>query len=225
MIIGLSGFAGTGKDTVADILVKKHGFHKIGFADMLKHIAKEVYDFTDEQLYGPSEERNRLDKRYPREHTWGGSGNDTCQCCGIVRMRNETGTGWTTVPLPECYLTTRYALQLLGTEWGRHCYEHTWVDIAVRVGSSLLVSSNVKGVVFSDVRFKNEVFRLKDLGVHLERIKRQGYDKPAFDHPSETEQLEIPDNVFDGVLMNMGTLLDLEQSVDTMLARCRKASR
>lgn len=36
MIVGLSGKAGAGKDTIADYLVKLHGFEKLSFAQPLK---------------------------------------------------------------------------------------------------------------------------------------------------------------------------------------------
>lgn len=36
MILGLSGVAGSGKDTVADILVKELGFNKVAWADPLR---------------------------------------------------------------------------------------------------------------------------------------------------------------------------------------------
>lgn len=36
MIIGLSGYGGSGKDTIADILVEKHGFVRFAFADAMR---------------------------------------------------------------------------------------------------------------------------------------------------------------------------------------------
>lgn len=43
MIIGLSGYAQTGKDTVADYLVKEHGFVRVAFADKLRNV---LYDLN-----------------------------------------------------------------------------------------------------------------------------------------------------------------------------------
>jgi hypothetical protein len=59
-IIGLSGRAGAGKDTVADILVRERGYTKIALADPLKRICREAFagKMTDEHLWGPSEKRN-----------------------------------------------------------------------------------------------------------------------------------------------------------------------
>lgn len=39
MIIGLSGYAQVGKDTVASILVEEYGYTRIGFADIIKKAA------------------------------------------------------------------------------------------------------------------------------------------------------------------------------------------
>lgn len=43
MIIGLTGYAQSGKDTVANILVDKYGFKRIAFADRLRNV---VYDIN-----------------------------------------------------------------------------------------------------------------------------------------------------------------------------------
>ena len=42
MIIGLSGYAQSGKDSVAKILVDNYNFERIGFADALKDIALSI---------------------------------------------------------------------------------------------------------------------------------------------------------------------------------------
>ena len=42
MLIGLAGYARAGKDTVAEILVSEHGFHRIAFADALKGVLADL---------------------------------------------------------------------------------------------------------------------------------------------------------------------------------------
>ena len=42
MIIGLSGYAQSGKDTVAKILVEEYGFTRIAFADKIKELLYEM---------------------------------------------------------------------------------------------------------------------------------------------------------------------------------------
>lgn len=51
-IIGITGRKRHGKDTLGDHLVKNHGYTKIGFADALKDACREIFGFSEEQLYG-----------------------------------------------------------------------------------------------------------------------------------------------------------------------------
>lgn len=249
MIIGICGLSGSGKSAVGDVFVQHHEATVMLFADEMKRICKKLFQFTEEQLWGPSEERNKPDKRYPREHTWSygrenpqGSSQVTveCLCCGwktrdkfINQVKDKTRDA------PQCYLTPRYALQTLGTEWGRGCYPPVWAESTIRDAQGLLRSAyiyhrahgliptsdeylrqklrvgpevTIKSpamVVIADVRFKNEVAALKKAGGKVVRVMRPGFDKPKWDHPSETEQLEIPDEEFDHIIENNQKLADL----------------
>lgn len=42
MIIGLAGYAQSGKDTVAHILIKKYGFKRVAFADKIRELLYEM---------------------------------------------------------------------------------------------------------------------------------------------------------------------------------------
>ncbi len=225
VLIGLAGLIGSGKDTVADILVRDHGFVKISFADKMKRIAKDAYDFTDEQLWGPSSARNAPDKRYPRQHTVTMLG--SCNCCSIGCDADDAS-------VPQCYLTPRYALQLLGTQWGRHCYSNTWVDYALRMAHRIFTEepdwgypgytaqhgfntgsmNPARGVVISDVRFENEVAAIRAAGGTLwKTIHGTGLSGAAGAHESEQHisHLEVDAVVPDGALE------ELPQIVTTML--------
>jgi hypothetical protein len=56
ILISLGHKARAGKDVTADYLVGWFGFKKLSFATPLKKAAKEIYGFTDAQLYGPEKE-------------------------------------------------------------------------------------------------------------------------------------------------------------------------
>lgn len=250
MIIGVSGLAGSGKDTIANFLVK-HGFQAISLADPLKRICKEVYDFTDDQLWGPSPLRNTSDPRYIRsgkeQHSLITRGSETHVWCTHCEEEFEKEDQRRIRESPcVVYLTPRYALQLLGTEWGRTCYPNTWVDLAIRTARELLRGEGVvlgyipsqglfynsginpdekpmeraKGVVIPDVRFRNEFEAIRAGGGYIVRVVRPGAGlKHAYGaHASEVEQTKIEDSEFDALIKNDGTLADLEGKVEQFLA-------
>lgn len=47
MIIGIGGYARTGKDTFAQFLVQNHGFKRIAFADLLKEVVYTLNPIVD----------------------------------------------------------------------------------------------------------------------------------------------------------------------------------
>jgi hypothetical protein len=217
IIIGLSGLAGSGKDTVADWMVRERGFRKMALADPLKRLAQQVYGFTAVQLWGPSAERNRPDPRYPREHIfpWLANSNSRCSVCGVQHW------SWQRHPTENaCYLTPRYALQQLGSEWGRHCYQNTWIELLLREIEALPPwEDGTKRIVIPDCRFINEFEVLRKSGAQLARVRRPSVGAPSFTHDSENEQLTWDDSRFDAVIQNDGELSDLPAKLDGMLER------
>ena len=238
MLIGICGLAGSGKDTSADHLVAKHGFVKLSFADPLKRVARDIYRFSDEQLWGPSAMRNAPDKRYVRElherHDWqedAATGEFRCTRC---ELKGDQAT-------PQCvvYLTPRYCLQQLGTEWGRRCYPNTWVDYAIRTAAEVMRVENgtaftykynfgvipiatptpPRGVVIPDVRFRNEIDAVHGAGGKVIRVVREsaGLQGAAGMHQSEKEQAEIPDSAFDAVVHNNSCIASLGKHLDIVL--------
>lgn len=144
--------AGAGKDEVAKVFVK-HGFVSVAFADIMKRWCKELFGFTDEQLWGPSEERAKPDERYPR-------GFKSPQTYGAHPITGKTGT--LLVPTRRGvvvkedgvlfkeglaservhFLTVRYALQKLG-DWGRDCYPDIWADKALETIKKLVDDAHI----------------------------------------------------------------------------------
>lgn len=198
MIIALAGRAGSGKNTVADML----GGEQISFAEPLKRFCQEVFAFSDAQIWGPSEERNRPDSRYPLPAC------DWCSISPAAHLCKKCGG-------KPRYLTPRHALQTLGTEWGRGCYENVWAELGVRRA----LASPAPLVLITDCRFVNEARTVRAASGQVWRIVRPGAGLAgaAGLHPSEAEQ-ESPEflALVDRTIENTGTLADLRRQVATV---------
>lgn len=208
MIIGISGSAGSGKDTTAGFLVRDFGFAQIAFADPMKRAVADWFDWDAERLWGPSALRNAVDERYDR---------------GSMIARDASRK--------DRFLSARHALQFLGTEIGRELYRDVWVEYGLRIAKSLIVNGGVDyipskgvvsaarppiaGVAISDVRFANELVAIRRAGGRLLRIVRPeaGLDGAAAAHRSEAEMASIPDSEFDLIIENTGTLVEFRDAV------------
>lgn len=101
--------------------------------------------------------------------------------------------------------TPRYAMQTLGTEWGRDLITPTfWCDLWL----NHLDTFGASHVVVSDVRFFTEVDALRQVQGTLVRIERPGV--LATGHASERDIQRLP---ADFELYNTGSIFDLHQSV------------
>ena len=68
IIIGVTGRARSGKDTVGEYLINNYGFKRLAFADSLKNACESVFGFSHDQLYGDSKEKvDEYWKHTPRE--------------------------------------------------------------------------------------------------------------------------------------------------------------
>jgi hypothetical protein len=190
MIISLTGNMGVGKDTMADYMVEKYGFVKVSMADPFKRIAKEVYEFSDEQLWGPSEERNRDDIRYPRKDGTYLSARIATQLLGNELSR---------LAYPETWIV--YMKRIVAkVEKGYFYSEKKGVyEIPGK-------KSEYTGIIVSSCRFENEIQSIKDMGGIAVRLTRPALSVKGFlttglqNHITETEQLSLSDSFFDYVL-------------------------
>ena len=106
-----------------------------------------------------------------------------------------------------CGKTPRYAMQKLGTEWGRVLIgDDFWVN-AWKARAALIVGDDDR-VVCDDVRFANEVRAVHDLGGVV--VKMEGRGGIPGDHVSEKLDVEP-----DLTLSNTDSILDLKRRVQT----------
>lgn len=170
MIIGLTGYAGSGKSTAAKHLVEKHGFTQVKFAGPLKQMMR-CLGLGDREIEGDLKE----------------------------------------VPHPVLnYKTPRYAMQTLGTEWGRELIgQNLWVNVGVESTHQALGEGSQ--VVIDDCRFPNEAAAIKELGGVIIKINRPGVE-PVNAHASESQELPVDWEVY-----NVGTPEALGRAIDSTL--------
>lgn len=106
----------------------------------------------------------------------------------------------------------RKFLQWVGTEWGRNIQSDVWVNAALR-------KTPVEGNVFiSDLRFVNEFEALKDndwVCIKLVRDHPDGREGTgSTEHISEHVIDSIPDDRWDYIINNNGTLDMLHRKLD-----------
>jgi hypothetical protein len=232
-VIGLTGRARAGKDTVAGIIADElPGLRVVrqGFADKLKVSAALALGFE-------GEERELIATM------------DALKVCGSVVAKVEHGPD----DVQESQLSGRHFLQRYGTEAHRNVFgEDFWLDAVLptmTVGRGLtskfreafgdlfeavvdaaaerlevqgfrfgdsdeadqLTRDDGDVLVIPDVRFPNEAERIRDVGGTLWRVVRDV--RPVYGHVSEAGIYDV-----DLVLMNDGTRADLRATVRAALA-------
>jgi hypothetical protein len=177
VVLGLCGYAGSGKDCAAQGLIKQ-GWARVSFADGIREMALRI----NPMIYEPVTTRMAV-----AEHGWEGA--------------------------KAKYPAIRKLLQNLGTAARDTIHEDVWVDVADSRASALLAKG--VNVVFTDVRFPNEVQTIYGWGSHedhevaIVRITRPGVG-PVNNHISETA---IDDITPDFEIENSGTPEELQEKL------------
>lgn len=96
-IVAITGFAGSGKDTVGDLFVSDYGFEKDSFATPVKDLCASIFGWNREMLTGVTEES---------------------------RVWRETVDDWWSKKLNIRNFTPRYAMQYIGTDLFRQKFNN-----------------------------------------------------------------------------------------------------
>lgn len=144
MMIGVSGYARAGKDTVGAYLRDNHGFTRLAFADTLKRFALAINPIVDATLH-----------------------DGEVQLC---RLYDELSAGQFDWEAAKENPEVRALLQRIGTEGGRNVLgENVWVDATLSG-----VDPHADSWVITDVRFPNEAAAIKGRGGLVWRVERVG---------------------------------------------------
>lgn len=203
MIVGVCGLIGSGKGTVADLLIEEHNFIKISFADSLKDAVAAVFSWDRALLEGDTEEsREWREKRDP----------------------------WWADRLGFADLTPRWVLQMWGTEVCREGFhKDIWIaSVERKIHESILTCTenySAPRIVIPDTRFTNEINMIQRIDGQVWCVKRgkdpewfQKYQShhiiPTHIHPSEWEWAL---STFNQTIMNNGTIEDLRKNVRNLI--------
>lgn len=178
MLIGLVGYKGSGKSTVARILCTdtQEGFVRYRFAGPLKDMLHAFYrsaGLTSKLITA------KIDGELKEEP------------CEFLNGR-----------------TPRYAMQTLGTEWGRDLvHPSLWLDHMRR----RIKHADGAGfsIVIDDARFPNEFEMISEVGGLLWRVDRPGIEVDL-SHPSEAHVDAVKPDL---VILNDGSLELLREKV------------
>lgn len=178
-LIGLAGWAKSGKNAVGDILIVNGGYHPVAFADKLRDamaILDPIVGIKITVVHNCPEYR-------------------------LVRY-NEAVYEYGYEAAKDMFdLEVRKLLQRMGTDVGRNFIgPDTWVGPLMAQ-----IDAAPDKYVITDVRFPNEADAIRSRGGRVYWISRPGVG-PANDHYSEHA---LDDYDFDAVIDNSGSLDDL----------------
>lgn len=223
MIIGINGFAGSGKDTVGVLiqLLKCSNLSQLTVDDILSH-------YKDHQWWIEEQSGWEIKK-------WAGKLKTIAtMLTGIPQEKFEDqefkktnlGPEWDCNPygkigtIHKQPLTVRDFLQRLGTDGLRFgLHENTWVNALMSdyIGMYDIDTDRTTypNWIITDTRFRNEAQAIKDAGGIVIRVDRPGV-KAINNHSSETG---LDSWKFDHKIMNGSDIVSLMFSINTILKK------
>ena len=209
IVIGLTGLMRAGKDSVADILVRDHGFVKMSFAAPLKRMVKNLNPIVG------FEDGRCCDECPPEE-------------LQPVYLQDLYDRGWTDENIKGSRFgdEARRLWQRFGTDTMRAEQDDYWIQKA----KDDLLKSGHERVVFTDCRFLNEAEMIYDLRFEYDpriemtvetdiqssvwQIVRPGVERQEGAHASEQNVGLMGEEI---TIHNDGTLDELAEPVATAL--------
>ena len=207
-VIGLTGYARVGKDTVADLLVTHLNFRKMAFADALRAEVAEGFGVDLIYLTRPDLKNEPIKALRMALAPADFFAHATRHIPGIPRDEN----GMITVEWLHTPRSPRQILQWWGTEYRRKLDPRYWTKL---MHQRLIETSRMgySRFVITDVRFVNEAETMEFFKAQIWQITRPGIDGASTvegQHTSVTDGTEFKPHA---VINNCHDIRHLQQLV------------
>jgi len=207
MILGISGRARAGKDTLADLFVKEYGFKRVSFADSLKEVCSLAFNINLSDFY----DDNIKDKKW--ESPLEVNEDIANALLSLIEQRgisiNESQrSNFIEEATKLSFISPRDLLQRVGTDLCRKTIDdQIWINIFINK-----ISKAEGFYISADVRFKNEREAIAKLGGKNLLILRP--DLPEITLNShESEILGCDPYMIDVTIINDSTIHTLKDEV------------
>lgn len=185
-IIGLCGEKGSGKDTLCEFLSKIYKVKRVAFADPLKESLKDLF-LWDDNIF--SREKKEIIDEY-----WGVSPRQMCQILGTDVIRNSISDKFNrSIKIGE----SEYMVSF-------------WIKRIHKEIEELLNNSECKYdyLIFTDVRFFDELSYVKNLGGDIYKIIRPDIEMNEYSSHEAERGIDGEDfnKCVDTIITNNGTL-------------------
>jgi hypothetical protein len=124
-----------------------------------------------------------------------------------------------TIPGSNVRFLPRFAMQALGTEWGREVHPDIWVGVCERWIRSIEHEGDYLAdyIVITDVRFDNEAHMIHRRGGYVVQVDRPSLGTSGDMHASERG---VSSSLIDVIIQNDGSAADLYGRVTGSLMPC-----
>ncbi len=187
MIIGIYGKKRHGKDTIANFLCQKYGFVKYGFGDPIKDIARIIFGFTDDQLYGTKKEEI--------DPVWNITPRDFFQ---------KFGTDYGQFIFPEHFPSIFDSNK-----------RDIWVKLFINWYNQQKKINPFIKVVVNDIRFIHEYNAIKELDGYIIKVHRD--ISLSDSHVSESELDDYDDTKFNAIILNNSSKEHIYNQIITII--------
>jgi hypothetical protein len=195
LILSLSAYKQSGKDTLADYLSSAYGFKKISFAAKLKDMVAAQYNVPREFMDSPTHKEMPL-THLPVIHS---------------DLTTESLQRMLSMELRSGYWTPR-ALCILEGSVKRAVHSNYWVKYAIQEA----LEDSTQSYVVTDMRYKSEADTINMLFPENRVIRIDRYSDINTNDPSERD---MDDYKWNYVIQNKGTKEDLYAQANLLITR------